>query len=46
MFLELTGIEDENEHSFAALVQTEDGDTVPGRQRFYKGTTTTRSARP
>jgi exodeoxyribonuclease-5 len=37
MFLELTAIEDENEHCFAARVRTEDGTTVPGRQWLYKG---------
>ena len=37
MFLELSDIEDQNEHCFRATARTEDGDTVPGRQWFYKG---------
>ena len=37
MFLELSDVRDEDEHSFSAVVRTEDGAAVPGRQRFYKG---------
>jgi exodeoxyribonuclease-5 len=37
MFLELSAIEDRNEHCFTAAVVTEDGETIPGRQWFYKG---------
>jgi exodeoxyribonuclease V len=37
MFLELAAIEDRNEYCFTATVVTEDGETIPGRQWFYKG---------
>lgn len=37
MFLDLSDIRDESPLAFSALVRTEDGTSVPGRQWFYKG---------
>ncbi|MEW5704826.1 MAG: ATP-dependent RecD-like DNA helicase [Pseudomonadota bacterium] len=37
MFLDLSDIRDESPLAFSASVRTEDGASVPGRQRFYKG---------
>lgn len=37
MFLDLSEIRDESALAFSAVVRTEDGDAVPGRQWFYKG---------
>lgn len=37
MFLDLSDIRDEGALAFSAVVRTEDGDAVPGRQWFYKG---------
>lgn len=37
MFVSLSDLQDENHLAFTAAVTTEDGTTVHGRQRFYKG---------
>jgi exodeoxyribonuclease-5 len=37
MFVSLSDLQDENHLAFTAAVTTEDGTTVQGRQRFYKG---------
>lgn len=37
MFLDLSDIRDESPLAFSAMVRTEDGTSVPGRQWFYKG---------
>ncbi|MDD3030641.1 MAG: AAA family ATPase [Alphaproteobacteria bacterium] len=37
MFLELSDIRDEDAYRFSAEARTEDGQQLPGRQRFYKG---------
>ncbi len=37
MFLDLTDIREESPLAFSATVRTEDGQTVSGRKRFYKG---------
>ncbi len=37
MFLDLSDIRDESALAFSAAVRTEDGQTVSGRKRFYKG---------
>jgi exodeoxyribonuclease-5 len=37
MFVTLADIQDEDKLAFSATVTTEDGTTVHGRQRFYKG---------
>jgi len=37
MFLELSDIYHEDDLAFTAAVITEDGETIPGRPRFYKG---------
>jgi exodeoxyribonuclease-5 len=37
MFLDLSEIRDEDMLTFSAKANTEDGEAVPGRRRFYKG---------
>lgn len=37
MFLDLSDIRDESALAFSAVVRTEDGNAIPGRQWFYKG---------